>query len=697
MTILSRIDTRWGTYNSHAYSNGNCLPLTASPWGMNAFCLQTTDNNGNWFFNPYEPIYQGIRLTHQPSPWLGDFSSLLITPVTGDLSRSSLFHRQSSYQVDTAVFRPDLLQVTSNRYQVTSQLTPTCYGANCRFDSQDKSLGLVFFAPDWSSFILKDDYHLSIELHNASDSQATPLRFFIELSSNQPIHHLSKLEENQQNFGQVFAGDDQHIRFDVEGQQLEIKFATSYISAEQAKFQLSLIDEFDNSLAQVQEDWNYLLSRVEIDEEKAEKDFFYHCLYRTLLFPQTFHEITPQGQFVHLDTLSGKIKPGRYYTNNGYWDTFRSTYPLYSILYPDFYEHFLEGILNHYKDTGFLPKWLSPDERGIMPGTLVDGVIADATSKGLGKHLLPELLEAMLTTRNTEDKNQCYGRHGAHDYQTLGYLPYEDYHESVSHSLDYAYSDWCIAQVARLLGKDDLAEELEQASLSYRQLFDPESGYIRAKDKQGNFRQDFSPYAWGRDYAECSAIQATLGVLHDMDGLMDMMGGQEAFTDYLTQLITDKPLFDCQHYGYEIHEMSEMAQVELGQLAISNQPSFHIPYLFQLSQLPEKTGDLIETIRQQYFKNDVKAYPGDEDNGSLSAWYIFSCLGFYPICPGKPVYHFGRPAFKESRLRLPSGIFTIRSQQTGEEQGVYLDRESIHILNHQDLMKARDLNFSRLL
>lgn len=698
MTITSRIDTRWGTYNSHAYSNGNCLPLTALPWGMNAFCLQTTDQQGNWFFNPHEPIYQGIRLTHQPSPWLGDFATFLVTPVTGSLSQETLFHRQSSYKTSSAIFRPDLLSVRSNRFQITSQVTPSLYGANYHFSSDTKNpISLVLFAPDHACYTITDDYHLTICLHNASETQADHFTFYINLAFSAPLTQAGQLNGDQFIAGKSLDCLNGNIRLDFAETELEVKLGTSYISQEQAQYHLSQIEDFQTTLSQASRIWEDKLNRITIEdnEHSDQKDFFYHCLYRTLLFPQTFHEVTKNGDIVHFDTHSGTPKPGRYYTNNGYWDTFRTTYPLYSLLYPDQYQHFLEGILNHYQDTGFLPKWLSPDERGIMPGTLVDGVIADAASKGLGKTLLPQLLQAMLDTRNTEDPSQRYGRHGAKDYQQLGYLP-NCYHESVSHSLDYAYSDWCIGQVAKILGNEKLASSLIQSSKSYRQLFDPDTGYMRSKDKEGHFRATFSPYAWGLDYAECSAIQATLGALHDFDGLIELMDGKKAFTEYLDKLLTTEPLFECQNYGYEIHEMSEMAQANIGQLAISNQPSFHIPYLFQLSLRPEQTASLIHDIREHYFSPTYQAYPGDEDNGSLSAWYIFSCLGFYPICPGNPVYHLGIPAFDTIQLHLPTHNLQITSQ-TGDTEAtnlhVHLDDQSVSTLNHHDLITATRLHF----
>ncbi|MDU2991637.1 MAG: GH92 family glycosyl hydrolase, partial [Streptococcus mitis] len=380
-------------------------------------------------------------------------------------------------------------------------------------------------------------------------------------------------------------------------------------------------------------------------------------------------------------------------------DTFRTTFPLFALIIPEHYHRFLEGFLNSYRDTGFLPKWLAPDERGMMPGTLLDGIIADSVCKDMAPDLEEELLQAMLETASKTDPLGINGRHGLAQYQELGYLS-TDHHESVSHTLDYAYSDFCIASCAKKLGQNDIAETYRTASQNYRHLFDAETGYMRARDNQGNFRPDFSPYSWGRDYAECSAIQATLGVLHDIPDLIQLMGGKEAFSNYLLKTCQDAPLFETTGYGYEIHEMSEMATAPFGQLAISNQPSFHIPYLFRYSDYPDYTALLIKTLRQKTFHPSWQAYPGDEDNGSLSAWYIWSALGFYPTCPGKPSYDLGIPLFDHLRIYLAKEDkwLDIHTEQNHNHfnfvKECRLDTTLVSTIQHQDLLKADQLTFT---
>ena len=684
--LLETIDTRFGTASKHAFSRGNTLPYTGVPFGMNYFVPQTSDQEGAWFFDPHLPIFQGIRLTHQPSPWIGDYSWLLLTPITGQIGGDSLFHRQSSYDLDKASFQPHYLKIFSLRYQIETQLTPTCYGASIRFkQKQGKSLSLYLHTADDLTVEQVDKRTLALRQEGKTETNKNPLILFTALQMNTDILAITQEE-----------GD---WRIDLASSQAEIQLATSFISPSQALLNLPQKD-FDSCKANAQADWENLLHRFDIVETgEADRIFFDHCLYRLFLFPQTFYEVSESGQAIHMDLATGTVKPGVLFSNNGFWDTFRTTFPLFALLIPEHYRLFLEGFLNSYRDTGFLPKWLAPDERGMMPGTLLDGIIADSACKDMAPDLEEELLQAMLETATKSDPLGINGRHGLAQYQELGYLS-TDHHESVSHTLDYAYSDFCIASCAEKLGQNDIAETYRTASQNYRHLFDAKTGYMRARDSQGNFRPDFSPYSWGRDYAECSAIQATLGVLHDIPGLRQLMGGKEAFSHYLLKACQDAPLFETTGYGYEIHEMSEMATAPFGQIVISNQPSFHIPYLFRYSDYPDYTALLIKTLRQKAFRPSWEAYPGDEDNGSLSAWYIWSALGFYPTCPGKPSYDLGIPLFDHLRIYLAkeNKWLDIHAEQNYSHfnfvKECRLDNTPVSSIQHQDLLKAEQLTFT---
>ncbi|WP_049551236.1 GH92 family glycosyl hydrolase [Streptococcus pseudopneumoniae] len=684
--LLETIDTRFGTASKHAFSRGNTLPYTGVPFGMNYFVPQTSDREGAWFFDPHLPIFQGIRLTHQPSPWIGDYSWLLLTPVTGHLGGDCVFHRQSSYDIEKASFQPHYLKIFSLRYQIETQFTPTCYGASIRLEQkQGKTLSLYLHAADELTVEQVDKRTLALRQEGKTETNKNSLILFTALKMNTGILAVSQ--------------EGRDWRIDLASSHTEIQLATSFISPSQALLNLPQKD-FDSCKSSAQANWENLLHRFDIIETgETDRTFFDHCLYRLFLFPQTFYEVDESGQAIHKDLATGTVKPGVLFSNNGFWDTFRTTFPLFALVIPEYYRLFLEGFLNSYRDTGFLPKWLAPDERGMMPGTLLDGIIADSACKDMTPDLEVELLQAMLETASKADPLGINGRHGLAQYQELGYLS-TDHHESVSHTLDYAYSDFCIASCAKKLGKIKIAENYKAASQNYRHLFDAETGYMRARDNQGNFRPDFSPYSWGRDYAECSAIQATLGVLHDIPDLIQLMGGKETFSNYLLKTCQDAPLFETTGYGYEIHEMSEMATAPFGQLAISNQPSFHIPYLFRYSNYPDYTALLIKTLRQKAFHPSWQACPGDEDNGSLSAWYIWSALGFYPTCPGKPSYDLGIPLFDHLRIYLAkeNKWLDIHTEQNHSHfnfvKECRLDKDLVSTIQHQDLLKADQLTFT---
>ena len=684
--ILETIDTRFGTASKHAFSRGNTLPYTGVPFGMNYFVPQTSDQEGSWFFDPHLPIFQGIRLTHQPSPWIGDYSWLLLTPVTGEIRGDSLFHRQSSYNLERAIFNPHFLKIFSERYQIETQLSPTCHGASIQLrQTQGKALSLYLHAADELTVEQVDKRTLALRQEGETETNKSPLVMYTALTFSTDI-----LSINQ---------EGQDWRIDLAGAEAQVQLATSFISKEQALFNLPRKD-FEETKSEAKASWEDLLGRFDVVETgPVDRTFFDHCLYRLFLFPQTFYEVNEQGESIHMDLASGTVKPGLLFTNNGFWDTFRTSFPLFALIIPEYYRQFLEGFLNSYRDTGYLPKWLAPDERGMMPGTLIDGLLADSACKDMAPEFEEEFLKAMIETATKEDPKAINGRHGLSQYQELGYLS-TDYHESVSHTLDYAYSDFCISTCAEKLGQEELAQTYAQYSKNYQNLFDPETGYMRARDVDGNFRPDFSPYSWGRDYAECSAIQASLGVLHDISGLSQLMGGKEAFSNYLLKACQSLPLFETTGYGYEIHEMSEMATAPFGQLAISNQPSFHIPYLFRYSNYPQYTSLLIKTLRQKAFRAGWDAYPGDEDNGSLSAWYVWSALGLYPTCPGKASYDLGIPLFDHLRIYLTerNKWLDIRTQQNHEHfhfvTNCHLDGKEVQSIGHQNLLNAQSLDFT---
>lgn len=659
--LTQTIDTRHGTANQYSFSNGNCLPYTGVPFGMNYFAPQTTDQKGSWWFHPEDRTFQGYRLTHQPSPWMGDFSHVLFTPVSGALSEQSLFHTQSSYRPEESTFCPTHLSIKQLRYGIQSTLTPSMYGGVLTMNYQQKANGLLLTLPGRYHYEVLDDQTVAIEVINFSGCEDPDFTFYLVLSFEQPFTTTQAQA----------TGEDGTLLLSFTAKQQIVRFGTSFISQTQAHLNLSREKDLqpNDYLLQSQQLWQELLQRIEIEHHDAQQvATFYHNFYRTFLFPQTFYERDEQNQAIHYDTLNKQVRSGVLYTNNGFWDTYKTVYPLYSLIAQEKYEEMLEGFLTSYKETGFLPKWLSPDERGLMPGTLIDAVIADAAVKKLRPDLMPELLEAMKKAATIQSDNPNYGRQGTTDYLNYGYVP-SSYHESVNHTLDYAYSDFCISQVAQTVGATEDVNHYQQQARNYQNIFDPITGFMRAKDTQGVFREDFLSIRWGKDYAEGSSWQSSFAVYQDFAGLIQQHGGAKVFEEKLIELCNQAPTFNVEGYGFEIHEMSEMAAIEFGQLAISNQPSFHYPFLFSYIGKPEMAQPLIKQLLTQTFHSGTDGYPGDEDNGSMSGWYIFNSLGFYPVTPGSGEYVLGMPLFDKATLHLSNGhTLTIESSPNYPQQ-----------------------------
>lgn len=640
------IDTRHGTENQYSFSNGNCLPYTGVPFGMNYFAPQTTSEKGSWWFHPKDRTFQGYRLTHQPSPWMGDYSHLLLLPYSGVLSEPSLFHAQSSYRPEESTFSPSHLTITELRYQITSTIVPSMYGGLLDIHYSDTDASLLLSLGENYQIEQTDAHTLKGHVINFSGCEDPNFSFYFTLNFEKPIQAMTDTKNKE---GILL------IQFGNVSQQT-VRFGTSFISLDQATLNLSREQEqtLTDYLEKSDQKWASYLNKITVthhDEDQVKT--FYHNFYRTFLFPQTFYEIDRTGQKIHYDTLSKTVRPGVLYTNNGFWDTYKTLYPLYSLIAKEEYGEMLEGFLNSYKETGFLPKWLSPDERGLMPGTLIDAVIADAAVKNIRPDLMPEFLEAMKKAATIQSDNPNYGRQGTYDYLKYGYVPL-DYHESVNHTLDYCYSDFCIHQVAKTV-KDSEADFYKSQAANYKNLFDPTVGFMRAKDKEGNFRENFLDIRWGKDYAEGSAWQSSFAVYHDFEGLIQSYGGNEVFEEKLIDLCNQAPRYNVEGYGFEIHEMSEMAATEFGQLAISNQPSFHYPFLFSYIGKPEMAQPLLKQLMTQEFNASTTGYPGDEDNGSTAAWYIFNSMGFYPVCPGAGEYVLGMPLFDNVTLHLSNG------------------------------------------
>lgn len=714
MIDLRKIDTRQGSLNQHSMGHGNTLPYTGFPFGMNHFTLITRLDDVR-FFHPEDYQTWGVRLTHQPSPWMGDFFPATFNYLQvneeeyerlriSEASEVGLNQLSSYFRPHEARFNPHYLRYKTLRNELEHEWTVSKWGARYKVSTR-KTKFRQFFT-------LLVDQAAQVDV----DEQEGIIRYLTHQRAGSKYHkggqyglikagaHIRQFRKDALHFN-----EKEYFLYYFEFQDIQntriLDLTTSYLSFNQAvenkrHEEAFFGGDFSQSLEYSQAAWRDYLQRIEVEDEDAgQVATFYHCLYRTATFPQRAYELNEEGQPIHYSFYTGKEEPGYAYTNNGYWDTFRTSYPLYTLIAPEMVNRFIQGIAAIAREDKYLPKWLSPDERGLMPGTLVDGVIADAIVKGLvDRKTAKFLLEAMIFTASHEGSHETEGREGVAEYESLGYLP-SHYHESVNKTLDFTYSDFCIHQVAAYLGEDDLADKYETRARAYRNLFDLESGLMKPRDSQGKRVDSILSDRWGQHYTEGSAWQNSWFVPHNVGDLIRLHGGDQAFANRLETLINQVPTYDVTGYGYEIHEMAEMAVLDFGQLALSNQPSFHLPYLYIYAGYPHLSQMLIKHLVTACFTTGFKGFIGDEDNGSMSAWYVLSSLGLYPLTPGSGQWTLGISNWEKASVHIkegqrleitslnrPNPYLQVVSQRWLDEKE-YLN----HFIWHADLLKVNKL------
>jgi predicted alpha-1,2-mannosidase len=714
MDFLKYVNIKQGTNSYMRFSKGNTLPLVTLPFGMNNFCPQTMGSMLNWFYNPNHRQIEGIRLTHQPSPWMGDYGHFILMPQSGKPYITEEL-RSSGYRPEEAVLQPNYLKIDFLRYKAQLQLVPSERGALMRthwYGDEIPRLAVIPF-----------NYYTEIKLdvknrllkaftksYTGGANDKFGIYFVIHFNLDIDIKNTVITDNKNTCFSGLSGkgiGIGINIAFKKKSfQSLEARLGTSFISLEQALLNLNReIGNKDLNTLYIEgvNKWNNLLGKIDV-EMNSQEDLmtFYSCLYRCFIFPRIFYEYDENNNILHHCTKDGSIKTGYMYTDNGFWDTFRTIYPLFSILIPDKLNEILQGFVNFYKEQGWLPRWLSPGERGLMPGTLIDAVIADSAVKGILKgETLENAFEGMLKHSTIPSNNSLNGRIGIAEYLKYGYVPRDLYKESVNNTLDSAYGDFCIAQVAKLLDKKHLALEYYKRSEYYKNVFDKVTLFSRGRDTKGRMKEDFNPFDWGGEYTEGSAWQNSYGVYHDIPGLYYLMGGRNRMMERMDELFSTPPIYNIGTYGFEIHEMTEMAAQDFGQCAISNQSSFHLPYIYSALDNHECTAYWIRRILSHAFNSSVDGFPGDEDNGSMSAWFVFSSLGFYPICPGKAEYVFGSPLVKNAVISFDNGKKTIITAPLNDDDHIYVKNVNVNgstvkgtILEHHQITKGSIITFN---
>ena len=644
MKYCDYVNIKQGSKSTHAYSNGNTLPLVQLPFGMTAFAPQT-EHDTRWYYHPDSRSLEGIRLTHQPSPWIADYGAIVFMPQNKKLGASG-GRRWSGYRPEEAILKPYYMKTRFLRSRADVELSPTERGAVVKvtFDEDIDNYFSVLPVKGNHSFRFDEKaniLYVTTDMHMSGQAVKFKNYIVFKFPENSVDAEKSLISSGDKfRNGTKCRGKKAAIHLNLKNKSTEILVASSYISFNQALLNLKT-ELSGKSLKDVKSEgekiWESYLSRVRIEtKDKNLFKTFCSCMYRAFLYPHKCYEYDKNGNPIHYCPHDGSTRKGVRYTDNGFWDTYRTVYSFFSLVAKDEFREMLEAFINEYTECGWLPRWLSIGECGCMPSTLIDAVICDGAVKGfIDKPLLETALEGMIKHSVKNSGHNDFGRNGAESYCKYGYVPYEEEKETVNLTLDAAYGDWCIAEIAKILGKSDIEKEYRKRALNYKNLFDPETGFMRAKDKKGNFRPDFSPVAWGRDYTEGSAWQNSFAVPHDVEGLAELYGGKEGLIAKIDELFATPPYYEVVGYNCEIHEMTEMAAIDFGQCAISNQPSFHIPYIYSALGDVEKTQYWVKRLCEEAFSWQDNGFPGDEDNGTTAIWYIFSILGLYPFCPGK--------------------------------------------------------------
>jgi len=644
------VSTLVGTMSDFSLSSGNLYPATTLPWGMNCWTPMTSKHGDGWTYQYGAHEITGFKQTHQPSPWINDYAYFSLMPLrdakdSAEDKRGSVF----SHQSETA--KPYYYQVYLADHDVNAEIVPAERGAMLRFTYPDsRTSAVVLDAADPDAVIEIVDDH-TIKGYTTNNHGGVPENFrnyFLAV------------------FDKAFAsasvnGDEAVVQFDTRrGEQVCVRVASSFISEEQAAVNLKEVEApFDELVADARDRWNDVLGKIEVKGGSEDQlRTFYSCLYRTSIFPRKLYEVDADGKNVHYSPYNGQVCDGTMYTDVGFWDVFRAQMPLINLLHPSLAVEIQEAMANVARENEFLPEWCSPGHRNCMVGNNSASVVADAYLKGIATEGMEDIYRALAYgTEHVCPEAASSGRLGHEYYNSIGYIPYDvNINENVARTLEYAYNDWCLALIAEKLGKPaDEVQKWKDRSRNWRNVFDAETGLMRGRNLDGTFQSPFSPYKWGDAFTEGNAWHYTWSVFHDIPALADAMGGKDVMKAMLDSVFVVPPVYDDSYYGFRIHEIAEMQVAAMGNYAHGNQPIQHMIYLYDYVGDQQSARAHVREVMDRLYSAHPDGYCGDEDNGQTSAWYVFSAMGFYPVCPVSGEYALGQPLFDRMTIHLENG------------------------------------------
>ena len=712
--LVDYVNPLMGTDSDFNLSNGNTYPAIATPWGMNFWTPMTSKMGDGWTYKYDDNKIRGIKQTHQPSPWINDYAAFSFMAVTGELKYKE-DERGSWFSHKAETVKPHHYKVYLADYDVTAEISPTERAAHFKFTFPESESSFIildaFFKGSMVKIIPEERKIIGYCRNNSGGVPENFHNYFVaEFDKDFEVNHTWNndwiLKENSTE------SEGEHVGAIIgfktkKGEAVHVKVASSFISPSQAQLNLSReigVDSFEKTKEKAKQIWEKELSRIQIEDDNIDHiKTFYSSLYRVLLFPRKFYEFNEQNKVIHYSPYNGQVLPGYMFTDNGFWDTFRAVFPFFNMMYPELNGNIMKGLANTYKESGWLPEWASPGHRDCMIGSNSAPIISDAFLKGVQDMDTEVLLEAMLKNASVAEGRpvSSVGRAGLEYYNSLGFVPYNvGINENAARTLEYAYADFTIAKMAEKLGKKDIAEKYFNQSMNYKKLFDPSTNLMRGKNKEGDFQTPFNPLKWGDAFTEGNSLHYTWSVFHDIQGLIDLMGGKEIFASKLDEVFAMPPDFDASYYGFTIHEIREMQIVNMGNYAHGNQPIQHMIYLYNYANEPYKAQEKVRKVLSELYSATPDGYCGDEDNGQTSAWYVFSSLGFYPVTPAADQYVIGSPLFKKAIINLENGNqFTIQSSNNSKDN-FYIQSANLNgkeynnsYINFDDIQNGGQLKF----
>lgn len=705
------VSTLVGTNSKYELSTGNTYPAIALPWGMNFWSPQTGKMGDGWMYTYTADKIRGFKQTHQPSPWMNDYGQFSIMPVTG----KTVFNedqRASWFSHKAEVARPHYYRVYLADHDVTTEITPTERATMFRFTfPANGNSSVVVDAFDKGSYIKIIPDERKVIGYTTRNSGGVPANFknYFVIVFDKSFAGFSVVQDGAVvDGGKEFSGNHAGaiIRFATTHHELvHARVASSFISEEQALINLKEIG--DNNFDQIEERgrnrWNDVLGKIKVEDDNIDNiRTFYSAFYRSVLFPRNFSETDANGKIVHYSPYNGQVLPGHMFTDTGFWDTFRSLFPFLNFLFPSENVKMQEGLVNAYKESGFLPEWASPGHRDIMVGNNSASIVADAYLKGLRGYDIETLWEALKHgANNVHPTVSASGRKGYTYYNKHGFIPNDvEVDQNVARSLEYAYDDWTIYRLGKALNKP--AEEIDiyaKRALNYKNLYNAKRKLMAGRASDGSFSDKFNPADWGRDFTEGNSWHYSWSVFHDPEGLIQLMGGEKEFVNMLDSVFIIPGAKGMESRSM-IHEMREMQVMDMGQYAHGNQPIQHMVYMYNYAGAPWKAQYWAREIMDKLYAPTPDGYCGDEDNGQTSAWYVFSALGFYPVCPGSNEYVLGSPLFKSVTINLDNGKKISITADDNLKENRYIStmkvngkRHEKNFLTHEDLMKGAKIKY----